>query len=76
MLTIARFAVDDIKKKRAHILLGSIATVLLVDKIVLNRFFPKIRFKEWRLTANLIKFIFWPMAIAQPIEYLATAKNR
>ena len=37
MLTIARFAVDDIKKKRAHILLGSIATVLLVDDEIDSR---------------------------------------
>ena len=62
-----RVAARDMVEKRTYTLLGSIATVLLVDKIVLNRFFPRIRFKKWRLTANLIKFIVWPMAIAQPI---------
>jgi hypothetical protein len=53
---------------QSAIFVGSIATVFLFDKLVLNKFFPRIRFREWRLTANLIKFIFWPTCLFKVAE--------
>lgn len=56
-------------RTKTDILLSCIAGVFIVDKLILNRFFPKLRFKEWRLTANLLKFIVWPSLIYQPLRY-------
>lgn len=53
-------------KKQANVYLGCLASVVVVDKLVLNKFFPTLRFKTWRLTANVIKYIFWPFAIFGP----------
>jgi hypothetical protein len=54
---------------QSNIFLASLATVLLVDKLVLSRFFPALRFKEWRATANVIKFVVWPVALFRIGEY-------
>ena len=54
---------------QANTFIGCFIGVFLFDRIVLNRYFPDIRFRKWRLTANLIKFIFWPFALFKPIEY-------
>lgn len=54
---------------QSNIFLASLATVLLVDKLLLNRFFPALRFQQWRFTANLIKFVAWPVALFRLGEY-------
>lgn len=50
------------------IFFSSVVGVFLFDKIILNRFYPNFRFREWRLTANLIKYIFWPTCIFNAFE--------
>lgn len=47
---------------------GSMVGVFLFDKLILNRFYPRLRFQEWRLTANVIKFAFWPICIFRVAE--------
>lgn len=47
----------------ANIYLGALVTVLLVDWVVLKRVAPGFRFKEWRLTAWIMKLAVWPYAL-------------
>ena len=54
---------------QANTYIGCFIGVFLFDRFVLNRYFPEIRFRKWRLTANLIKFMIWPFALFKPIEY-------
>jgi hypothetical protein len=54
---------------QSSIFVGSIAAVVLADRLILNRYFPRLRFRQWRLTANLIKFLFWPTCLFKAAEY-------
>jgi hypothetical protein len=67
-LPISSLSLFELMDKQANIYIGCFLTVFLVDRILLNRFLPGLRFKEWRLTANLIKFGIWPFALFKPLE--------
>ena len=60
---------DKYLNVQSNIFIGCVVGVFLFDRFILNRFAPQIRFQEWRLTANILKFVLWPSAIFQVFEY-------
>lgn len=57
--------------KQSNLFIASVIGVFVVDRYAVNRWLPSIRFKKWRLTANLIKFFVWPYIIYKFAEYLS-----
>jgi hypothetical protein len=55
-------------KKQANVYIGCLASVVVFDKLILDKLLPNFRFKQWRLTANIIKYVFWPFAVFNPAE--------